>query len=223
VPTDDDPGDPRELRLRAARYAEAGLLGKAAMRLSRESLTPAQREQVRRHDLGPEGRIAEDVVRLVDACVPIWSLLAEKGLPEDLTVRELNAIWECLLGRTPGGWVEPNAVDVSLKFTRSPLHVTALRRVVPGMSDEDRVDAYRYATLRTRAGPVEPFVIALRTRDAQHNDVVATMLVAATFLRHEEDLGAFTGADLEPLEDVLAKDLAGIAETHIQLQAAPPT
>jgi hypothetical protein len=91
------------------------------------------------------------------------------------------------------------------------------------MSDEDRVDAYRYATLRTRAGPVEPFVIALRTRDAQHNDVVATMLVAATFLRHEEDLGAFTGADLEPLEDVLAKDLAGIAETHIQLQAAPPT
>jgi hypothetical protein len=49
------------------------------------------------------------------------------------------------------------------------------------------------------------------------------MLVAATFLRHEEDLGAFTGADLEPLEDVLAKDLAGIAETHIQLQAAPPT
>lgn len=218
----DHPTDPSELRERQARYDEAGLLGKAALRLSREALTAAERARLRRADLGPCGRVAEDVVRVVVACGPIWDLLATKGLPEDLSVSELNAIWECLLGREPRGWGEANVLDVSIKFTGSPLHIAALRRVIPGTTPQDAFDAYRYATLRTvDTHDIEPFLVALRERKGRDDDIVATMLVAPTFLRHEEELGVFDAEDLGPVEDVLVQDLAAVADTRAQLSAAP--
>lgn len=223
MPKDDDPESTAELRARQGRYDEAGILGKAALRLSREALTPAERERLRRRDLGAAGRVAEDVTRLVAACQPVWSLLAAKGLPEDLSVRDLNALWESLLGRRMQGWAESSIVDVSILFTRSPLHVAALARVIPGTDGVDSFDAYRYATLRTAdTHDVEPFVIAVRARDGAHNEIVATMLVAPTFLRHEEELGVFSAEDLGPLEDILTRDIAAVAETHAQLLDAPP-
>jgi hypothetical protein len=221
VPSDDDPVEAAELRSRKARYEDAGPLGKAAMRITRSALTPAQRQQLRRHEIGTEGRIAEDVVRVVDGCEPVWSLIASMGLPEDLTISELNEIWECLLGRRPRGWSESNVLDVSLKFRGNPLHVAALSRVIPGTWPDVAFDAYRYATLTTPGtGAVEPFVLALKELDPPRNQVVATMLVAPTFLRHEEEIGVIDPADLEPLQDILGRDLAAVAETHAELRAA---
>ncbi len=223
---EDDPETTAELLARKARYERAGMLGKAALRLGREALTAGERERLRRRDLGVEGRVAEDVTRVVTACQPVWSLLAAKGLPQDLSVRELNTLWECLLGRRTQGWAETSVVDVSILFTRSPLHVTALRRVIPGTDAPDAFDAYRYATLRTAdTHEVEPFVIAVQRRDPRDpgdNDIAATMLVAPTFLRHEEELGVFSASDLGPLEDILTGDLAAVHETRAQLLDAPP-
>lgn len=223
---DDDAETTAELRARKARYDEAGVLRKAALRLGREALSPAERERLRRRELGAGGRVAEDVTRVVIACQPVWSLLATNGLPQDLSVRGLNAISECLLGRSTQGWAESSVVDVSILFSRSPLHVAALARVIPGTDSANAFDSYRYATLRTAdTHEVEPFVVAVRQRHPGapgDDEIVATMLVAPTFLRHEEELGVFSAEDLGPLEDILAKDLAAVAETHVQLRDAPP-
>jgi hypothetical protein len=211
---------PGDLRGRHDRYAEASVLGKAALRISGAALSPAEREQLRRHELGVEGRIAEDAVHAVEASVPVWAMLAEKGMFEDLTVAELNHIGEDLLGRPVDGVQDVARIDVSLKFTDAD-HIALLRKVIPGDLHPEVFNAYRYATLTPGSfGAPEPFIIALSDDDSGVNDVVAAMLIASTFLLHEQDLGAFEAADLRPLEAVLHDDLAAIRETHRLLREA---
>lgn len=53
-----DEPDLDELLERAARYEEAGLLGRAALQLTFRTLDAREREVLRRHSIGPEGRIA---------------------------------------------------------------------------------------------------------------------------------------------------------------------
>ncbi|MEO7259948.1 MAG: hypothetical protein ABI047_01550 [Jatrophihabitantaceae bacterium] len=99
--------DTQEIRVRVSRYTDGGLLRKAGMRLAGEHPTSEDLELLRRRNLGVPGRVSEDVIRAVTECEPIWILLAEKGLPEDLTVAELDASpTRCTVGPQnpePGG------------------------------------------------------------------------------------------------------------------------
>jgi hypothetical protein len=189
------------------------------MRLSHQAPDGDERERVRRHGLRIEGRIAEDVARAVHACEPIWELLVQKGLPEDLSVRELNDIRSWLLGRN----VAHAAVvtNLSIRFNRSPSRVAALAAVFPGSFAASEVTAYRYATVTSQTdGNEEPFIVALHELADGRNDVVATMLVAAVFLRHEQEFGALDGQVLRTLASAVALDLQGIAETNRALMGA---
>jgi hypothetical protein len=209
-----------QLRGRRDRYEEASLLGNAALRLSGVALSPAEREQLRRHELGVEGRIAEDAVNTVSASVPIWALLAEKSIFEDLTVTELNRIGEDLLGRPVEGLEDVARIDVSVKFTDAD-HIVLLRRVIPGELHPEVFNAYRYATLTANnVSAPEPFIMALSDVGSGVNDVVAAMLVDATFVRHEQDFGALEARDIRPLESMLQSDLDAIRETHRLLRDA---
>jgi hypothetical protein len=137
--------DIADLQGRVERYDEASLLGKATMRLANQAPDAAGRERVRRHGLRIEGRIAEDVAQTVRDSQPIWELLVQKGLPEDLSVRELNDIRSWLLGRHV-----PHAsavTSVSTRFSRNPARVAALAAVFPGDFAASEVTAYRYATV----------------------------------------------------------------------------
>ena len=209
-----------ELRGRRDRYAEASLIGKAALRLSGVALSPAEREQLRRHELGVEGRIAEDAVNAVQESVPVWAMLADKGMFEDLTKAELERIGEDLLGRPVSGWEDVARIDVSVKFTDTS-HIALLRRVIPGELHPEVFNAYRYATLTPGSfGPPEPFIMALSDDESGVNEVVAAMLVASTFLRHEQEFGALDAADIRPLESMLQADLEAVRETHRLLREA---
>ncbi len=211
---------PEDLRGRRDRYEGASLLGKAALRLSGVAPSPAEREQLRRHELGVEGRIAEDAVEAVLASVPVWAMLAEKGIFEDLTVTELNRIGEDLLGRPVEGLEDVARIDVSVKFTDRS-HIALLHRVIPGELHPEVFNAYRYATLTpgSVAAP-EPFIMALSDDESGVNEVVAAMLVESTFLRHEQEFGALETADIRPLEAMLQDDLIAVRETHRLLPEA---
>jgi hypothetical protein len=208
------PDDTQELRVRLSRYNEAGLLRKAGMRLAREALSPGDLERLRRRDLGVQGRVSEDVIRAVTESEPIWTLLAEKGLPEDLTVSELDAIAYALRGgpRDPGS--RGNPVSASMLFT-DPRNLLTLRQIIPGGIEPHDVTGYRYACMLTPDfGRPEPFLVALRSRQPGRNSVTATMLVAATFLRHEREFGVISEDAAERLEVLVRLDLQEIIRTR---------
>jgi hypothetical protein len=217
--TDGEAPDIDDLQGRVERYEGAGPLGKASLRLSHQAPDGAERERVRRHALRIEGRIAEDVARAVHDSEPIWELIVEKGLPEDLSVCELNDIRRWLLGRNV-----PNATAVtslSIRFNRNPPRVAALAAAFPGDFAASEVTAYRYATVTSPAdGNEEPFIVALHERADGRNDVVATMLVAAVFLRHEQEFAALDEKVLGTLASTVAMDLQSIADTNRALLGA---
>ncbi len=143
------PDDTQALRARLSRYSDGGLIPKAGMRLTREALTPEDLELLRRRDIRVHGRVCEDVIRAVNESEPSWTLLAENGLLEDLTVSELNAISHALRGgpTEPGTWANP--VSASLLFT-DPANLFTLRQIIPGDLEPQQVTGYRYACLVTR-------------------------------------------------------------------------
>ena len=201
------------LQQRVERYDEAGLLGKASLRLSHQAPAAAERERVRRHELRLEGRIAEDVTRAVHESEPIWDLLVQKELPEDVTVRELDEIRSWLLGRRVRN--ARALISVSIRFNRNPLRVAALAAAFPGDFDAIEVTAYRYATVVSQAdGIEEPFIVALRERRDGSNDVLATMLVGDVFLRHEQEFGVLDERTLESLAGTVELDRQTVADTH---------
>ncbi|HEX8303356.1 MAG TPA: hypothetical protein VF612_00640 [Jatrophihabitans sp.] len=206
--------DTQELRVRLSRYTDAGLLRKAGMRLAGEHPTPEDLELLRRRNLGVAGRVSEDAIRAVTECEPIWILLAEKGLPEDLTLAELDALSYALRG----GPAEPdgrNRVGASLLFT-DPHNLAALRQIIPGDLEPHEVSGYRYASLMAPDfGSPEPFVVAVHSdRPGGANTVTATMLVADTFLRHEQEFGIISEDAAERLEVMVRMDLQEIIRTH---------
>lgn len=211
--------DIADLQGRVDRYDEAGPLGKATLRLSNQAPDAAERERVRRHGLRIEGRLAEDVARAVHACEPIWDMLVQKGLPEDLSVRELNDIRTWLVGRSV-----PNTtavISVSIRFNAGPPRIAALAAAFPGDFETRQVTAYRYATVTSEAdGIEEPFIVALNELADGRNVVLATMLVGEVFLRHEQEFGALDGQVLRTLASTVALDLRGIAETRRALMDA---
>jgi hypothetical protein len=214
------PEDTQELRVRLSRYNDGGLIRKAAMRLAGEALSPQDLELLRRRDLGVQGRVAEDVLRAVTESEPIWTLLVEKGLPEDLTISELNAISYSLRGGRPDPASRGYPVSVSMLFT-DPRNLLSLRQIIPGGLEPHQVTGYRYACLRAPDfGSPEPFVVALRSSRQGINSVSATMLVAATFLRYEQEFGALSEDAAERLEVMVRLDLQEIIRTHrLLLQA----
>lgn len=213
------PEDTQELRVRLSRYNDGGLVRKAAMRLAGEALSSEDLELLRRRDIGVEGRVAEDVLRAVSESEPVWALLAEKGLPEDLTVAELDAISHALRGG-PADPSRSNPVSVSMLLT-DPRNVSTLRRIIPGDLEPHEVTGYRYACLSAPDfGTPEPFVVALHSSRSGRNSVTATMLVAATFLRHEQEFEVLSADAAERLEVMVRLDLQEIIRTHrLLLQA----
>lgn len=208
------PEDTQELRVRLSRYNDGGLMRKAAMRLAGEALSPDDLELLRRRDLGVQGRVSEDVLRAVSESEAIWNLLVEKGLPEDLTVTELNAISYALRGGTPSHGSPGTPVSASMLFT-DPRNLDALRHIIPGDLEPHEVTGYRYACLSAPAlATPEPFVVALRSGQAGINSVSATMLVAATFLRHEQEFGVLSDDAAERLEVIVRLDLQEIIRTR---------
>jgi hypothetical protein len=217
---DDGEGpDIGDLQGRVERYDEASPLGKATMRLSNQAPDAGERERVRRHELRIEGRIAEDVARAVHASAPIWDLLVQKGLPEDLSVREFNEIRTWLLGRhVPHATAD---ASVSIRFNRYPSRVAALAAAFPGDIQTSEVTAYRYATITSEAdGAEEPFIVALREKADGRNDVLATMLVGDIFLRHEQEFGALDQQVLATLASTVALDLKAVVDTNRALLGA---
>jgi hypothetical protein len=208
------PEDTQELRVRLSRYNDGGLIRKTAMRLVGGALTPDDLELLRRRDIGVQGRVSEDVLRAVSESEPIWALLAEKGLHEDLTVRELDAISFALRGGPIGAESRSNTVGASMLFT-DPLNLSTLRRIIPGGLEPYEVTGYRYASLTAPdLGNPEPFVVALQRSLSGGNAVTATMLVAATFLRHEQEFGVLSEDAAERLEVMVRLDLQEIIRTH---------
>jgi hypothetical protein len=208
------PDDTQAIRVRLSRYTDGGLIRKAGMHLAREALDPDEVELLRRRDIGVHGRVAEDVLRAVTESDPIWNLIAEKQFPEDLSLDELDAISHALRGgpNDPGDLGAP--VNASLLFT-DPRNLVTLRHIIPGDLEPHEVSGYRYASLRTRdGGTPEPFVVALRSRQPGSNSVSATMLVAATFLRHEQAFGIISEDAAERLEVMVRLDLREIIRTH---------
>jgi hypothetical protein len=216
---DGESPDIGDLQGRVERYEEAGPLGKATMRLSNQAPDAGERERVRRHQLRIEGRIAEDVARTVHASEPIWDLLVQKGLPEDLSVSELNDIRSWLLGRhVPHATAD---TSVSIRFNRDPSRVATLAAAFPGDIQTSEVTAYRYATITSEAdGIEEPFIVALHEKADGLNDVLATMLVGDIFLRHEQEFGALDEQVLTTLASTVALDLKAVADTNRALLGA---
>lgn len=209
-----EPADDKELAElleRAARYDEASRLGKAARQLTQRALHAKERERLRRHSIGVEGRIAEDAVRAVLASDPIWALLARHGLPEDASTRELAAIQRFLVGRrTRRADRIPN---VSIRSARDALRLSLVSGLVPGQVEP--VDSYRYATLDDPANrSVEPFLVLLRTRPRGDSDVLATLHLGATFLRHEQEFGLVDPDRLETLATLVEHDVLDIRKAH---------
>ena len=112
----------------------------------------------------------------------------------------------------PGGRGSP--VSASLLFT-DPRNLFTFRQIIPGDLEPHEVTGYRYASLAARDfGTPEPFVVALRGREPGRNSVTATMLVAATFLRHEQAFGIISDDAAEHLEVMVRLDLREIMRTH---------
>ncbi len=201
-------------RARLARYEAAGAVQRAALKLAHQAPDRVERERVRRHRIGLEGRVAEDVVRAVTRSESVWDLVAEQGLPEDISRDELAGIRASVLGRSTG--TSP-ALGVSLRFQSDEVSLAAVRNLIPGLAPH-AVDSYRYATwTEADTGVVEPFVVALREREISVHEVVATMFVGATFLRYEQELGAIRGRQLDRFARAVEADLELIASARTAL------
>ena len=215
---DGDRPDINDLQGRVTRYEQAGPLHRASLRLSHQAPDAVERERVRRHGLRIEARIAEDVAEAVHASAPIWELLAQKGLPEDLSVHELNEIRNWLPGRhVPHA---TSVTSVSIRFNLNSTRVEALAATFPGDFAASEVTAYRYATVTSEDGAEEPFIVALRQLTDGRNIVLATMLMGAVFLRHEQEFGALDARVLGTVANTVALDLQTIADTHGALLGA---
>ncbi|MGN6243910.1 MAG: hypothetical protein ACTHQ3_09590 [Motilibacteraceae bacterium] len=202
------------------------MLARTVQRLAGDALTPAARAQRRRDALGREGRLAEDVVTLVEACARIWEDLAAKELPQDLTLAELRHLTDLLDDRelVVDGDRRPAPLTVSIAVAE-PEHLGVVRALVPGGLDASSCDAYRYAVLQPRSGAPEPFLVALHRGDPvgspwREADVVAVVLLAPTFLRYEQEMGAVNPLAVQALEDVVRADLAAVLETRDALGEA---
>jgi hypothetical protein len=208
------------LRARLDRYRNGNVLRKIAMRITGTAPTARELELVRRSAIGGEGRVAEDVLRAVAESEPIWPMLAQKDLPEDLTIRELGRI-STALRCAPMGTSDTDAVvSASLMFT-DRTHLLMLRRHIPGDLLPQETTGYRYVTLLARGGHMpEPFVVVLRREPSGDNIVVATILVAATFLRYEQELGLLGEDAVERLETIVRTDLQEIVRTRQLLRDA---
>jgi hypothetical protein len=205
------------------------VLGRAAHRLSVDALTPGGREQRRRAALGREGRLAEDVLTLVEACGRIWEQLAAKGLPEDLTLTELRHLASLLDDRGPDAGPRRDLPLAASIAVTEPGHLDVVRSLVPGGLGADSCDAYRYAALRPRSGPPEPFLVALSGVDPDRRpgigpgtgaEAVAVVLLAPTFLSYEQEMGAVNPLAVQALEDVVRSDLAAVLATRAALEQA---
>ena len=215
MPEDQPDPDLEDARIRAARYDAAGRLGKAALKITQQAPDQVERERLRRHQIGVEGRLAEDIARAVDICVPVWDLLAEKALFADISRPELVHIREALVGRTSDSDPQP---QVSLRFHDDEVNVAAVRNLIPAIASPHRVDGYRYATWEALdTGVVEPFLVALNQRATGIHTVVATMFVGATFLRYEQQLGAIRRRQLDRLALAVSADIRLIVATRTAL------
>ena len=196
------------------RASRGSVLRTFARRLKGHAPRPCDEERPRRHSIGAEGRAAEDVIRAVTESEPIWSLLAEKDLPADLTLRELDAISAALRGSPGGQSATDTVVSASLMFA-DPARLVMLQQIIPSDLLPLEITGYRYATL-TRRGhrACEPFIVALHSHAPGINKVAASMLVAATFLRYEQELGVLSADAIGRLEILVGKDLREIVRTR---------
>jgi hypothetical protein len=184
------------------------------MRLLGQALSATEKESLRRSAIGSEGRVAEDAIRAVIESEPIWPVLAERDLPEDLTVRELGAIAAALRGYPADRTSTDSIVSASLMFG-DQARIVRLREIIPSDLLSPDVTGYRYATLMRRGGNTrEPFLVTLRGDAFGQNTVAATTLVAATFLRFEQELGVLTEDAVRHLEVLVGMDLAEIVRTR---------
>jgi hypothetical protein len=185
-----------------------------AKRLVGQSSRASEGESPHRQSIGAEGRVAQDVIRAVVESEPIWSLLAEKDLPADLTLRELDAISAALRGSPAGQSATDTVVSASLMFA-DPARMIMLQQIIPSDLLPLEITGYRYATL-TRRGhrTCEPFVVALHNHAPAVNTVAASMLVAATFLRYEQELGVLSADAVGRLEILVGMDLKEIVRTR---------
>lgn len=208
-----------QLLRRAARYEEAGRWRRAVLHLQHQAPRPQEREWLRRHTMGPEGRLEEDVIRVVAASQPVWDLIAEHGLPEDVNVRELDDIAAFIVGRRPQ--TDRRLPQVSLRMAGDPLRLAVVRSFVPGDLAPEEADAYRYATWAdNRLAVTEPFLVLLRGRRSGGNEVVTCLHLGATFLRYEEELGALAADQLPTLAALVEADFDEVAKTHRALRDA---
>ena len=214
---DDADADLEAARERIDRYEAAGPLQRAALKLVNQAPDRVEREQLRRHRIGLEGRVAEDVSRAVALSEPVWDLLAELGLPEDISRRELADIRESVVGRPTSADV---STKVSLRLSDNEVSIAAVRNLFPGLAAPHAVDGYRYATwTEPDTGAVEPFVVALSERRIGLHSVVATMFVGATFLRYEQEFGTVRRRQLERFAAAVAADLHLISSARDMLIA----
>jgi hypothetical protein len=195
------------------RSSGGGVFRTVAKRLTGQSFR-ASEEESRRQSIGAEGRAAQDVIRAVAESEPIWSLLAEKDLPADLTLRELDAIGAALRGSPAGQSATDTVVSASLMFA-DPARMIMLQQIIPSDPLPREITGYRYATLSRRGHRAcEPFVVALHSYAPGVNTVVASMLVAATFLRYEQELGVLSADAVGRLEILVGMDLKEIVRTR---------
>jgi hypothetical protein len=195
------------------RSSGGGVFRTVAKRLGGQSFR-ASEEESRRQSIGAEGRAAQDVIRAVTESEPIWSLLAEKDLPADLTLRELDAIAAALRGSPAGQSATDTVVSASLMFA-DPARMIMLEQIIPSDPLPREITGYRYATLARRGQRAcEPFIVALHSHAPGVNTVVASMLVAATFLRYEQELGVLSADAVGRLEILVGMDLKEIVRTR---------
>lgn len=201
----------------AVRATGADAIGRVEARLDERSALTRYRQ--RRQAIGPEGRLAEDVVRAVRACQPIWELLQEKGISEDLSLGELDSIHEGLLGRSVR--TGDAILDVSIKLAGDAFRARSVRAAIPAAADVEEFDAYRYATLtELQSGRVEPFIVALQTNSQLTNDVVSTMFVDSSFLRYEQEFGVIDTEAVALLSMIVLADLVDLRRTEAALRRA---
>ncbi|SDQ07110.1 hypothetical protein SAMN05428996_0347 [Quadrisphaera sp. DSM 44207] len=210
----DDGHDEELARLRAAMlaYEASPRRRRLLLRLTGQAPDEQDRERLRRHEIGPHGRIAETALRVVRETEAITRATVERDVVQDLTLAELRAVHEELLGRRATA-ADPLAPDVSLLFRSSPEQSALLARVLPGLEVDD-VPLRRYAAL---AGPPgsrpEPFLVHQAADAAGRRTVLGRLWLDADFLLHEQCFGAVPSEDLMALEQLVQGDLWVTLET----------
>lgn len=201
--------DPRLDQIRAAMrdYEEAGRLGKLAMKVTGTAPDRSARELLRLQNLGPEGRIAEGILRIVGVSQEVTRIALEHDLLEDITEKEYEQIRRYLLGREPG-LRETTWPFVSVLFDTDPVHTAAISNVLPDVRHAHATDAYRYAVLPEYT---EPFVIALHSKRSGGYGVSGILPAAPSFLRYEEELGVLDKSALARLDAVVQSDWQKVA------------